>query len=49
MRHIRLYPLKEILEDKSQPPKPIIDDGLLLDGTLLMIVAKAKHQKTFLA
>lgn len=49
MRDIRLYTLKEILEDKSKPPKPIIDDGLLLDGTLLMIVAKAKHQKTFLA
>ena len=49
MRNFKLYTLKEILEDKSKPPKPIIDDGILLDGTLLMIVAKAKHQKTFLA
>ena len=49
MRKIKLYTLKEILEDKSKPPKPIVDDGLLLDGTILMIIAKAKHQKTFLA
>jgi RecA-family ATPase len=49
MRRFKLYTLKEILEDNSQPPKPIIDDGLLLDGTILMIVAPAKHRKTFLA
>ena len=30
------------------PPNPIIDDGILLDKTILMIVGPPKHKKTFL-
>lgn len=40
--------LKEILEDNSSPPEPIIDNGILLDGTILLIVGPAKSKKTFL-
>ena len=40
--------LKKILEDNSSPPEPIIDNGILLDGTILIIVGPAKSKKTFL-
>ena len=40
--------LKSILEDDSSPPEPIIDNGILLDGTILIIVGPAKSKKTFL-
>jgi len=40
--------LKELLEDNSEPPSPIIDDGILLDGTILMLISPPKHKKTFL-
>ena len=43
-----MYTLKEILEDDSSPPEPIIDNGILLDGTILIIVGPAKSKKTFL-
>ena len=43
-----MYSLKEILEDDSSPPEPIIDNGILLDGTILIIVGPAKSKKTFL-
>ena len=40
--------LKELLEDNSEPSSPIIDDGILLDGTILMLISPPKHKKTFL-
>ena len=40
--------LKELLEDNSEPPSPIIDEGILLDGTILMLISPPKHKKTFL-
>ena len=40
--------LKQILEDNSSSPTPIIDNGILLDGTILLIVGPAKSKKTFL-
>ena len=43
-----MYTLKQILEDNSSPPEPIIDNGILLDGTILIIVGPAKSKKTFL-
>jgi len=43
-----LITLKEIINDKTTPPKPIIDKGVLLDGTILLIVGPAKSKKTFL-
>ena len=43
-----LWTLTEILEDTSSPPEPIIKDGILLDGTILLIVGPAKSKKTFL-
>ena len=43
-----MHTLKEILEDDSSPPDPIIDNGILLDGTILIIVGPAKSKKTFL-
>ena len=48
MNKVKLYTLKEITEDNSQPPKPIIDNGVLLDGTLLLIIGPPKSKKTFL-
>ena len=47
-KHKSLWTLTEILEDTSSPPEPIIDDGILLDGTILLIVGPAKSKKTFL-
>ena len=43
-----MYTLKQILEDNSSPPTPVIDNGILLDGTILLIVGPAKSKKTFL-
>ena len=48
MNKITLYSLKEITEDNSQPPEPIIDNGVLLDGTILLIIGPPKSKKTFL-
>ena len=42
---IKLSYTQKVKTDKSKPSKHIIDDGLLLHGTILMIIAKAKHQK----
>ena len=47
-KHKSLWTLTEILEDTSSPPEPIIDNGILLDGTILLIVGPAKSKKTFL-
>jgi len=48
MNKVILYSLKEIKEDNSQPPEPIIDNGVLLDGTILLIIGPPKSKKTFL-
>ena len=40
--------LAELINDNSEPPNPIIDNGILLDGTILIIVGPAKSKKTFL-
>ena len=39
----------ELANDKSTPPPAIIDDGVLLDKTILTIIGEAKARKTFLA
>ena len=38
----------EIINDDSEPPEPIIGNGVLLDQTMLVIIGKAKSMKTFL-
>ena len=43
-----MYSLKYILNDNENPPEPIIDNGILLDNTILLIVGPAKSKKTFL-
>ena len=40
--------LAELINDNSEPPNPIIDNGILLDGTILFIIGPPKHKKTFL-
>ena len=40
--------LTEIINDKTNPPKPIIENGVLLNGTILLIVGPAKSKKTFI-
>ena len=49
MRNLKLFCLKEVIEDNSQPPKPIIDNGVLLDGTILLIIGPPKSKKTFIS
>ena len=44
-----IYTLKEIINDHSPMPEPIIKDGILLEGTMLVIVGPPKSKKTFLA
>ena len=44
-----MYTLKEILDDHSPMPEPIIKNGILLDKTMLVIVGPPKSKKTFLA
>jgi len=39
----------DIVNDESEPPPPIIDDGVLLDRSLLIIVGQPKANKSFLA
>jgi len=39
----------EIVNDESEPPPPIIDDGVLLDRSLLLVVGQPKANKSFLA
>lgn len=39
----------ELLNDNSTPPTPIIDNGILLDKTMLMIIGEPKSRKSFLA
>ena len=47
-KHKSFRTLTEILEDTSSPPEPIIKEGILLNGTILLIVGPAKSKKTFL-
>ena len=44
-----IYTLKEIINDHSPMPEPIIKDGILLEETMLVIVGPPKSKKTFLA
>ncbi len=46
---MRIYSLREVVNDTSKPPPQIVGDGILLDGTLLMIYGSAKAGKSFLA
>jgi len=46
---MNIYKLEDILEDNSNPPDPIIGDGLLLPQTLLMITGLPKSKKSILA
>ena len=39
----------ELVTDKSEAPEPIIDDGILLPESMLMIIGPPKVGKTFLA
>ena len=43
-----MYTLNSIINDDSDQPEPIIDNGILLDGTILLIIGPAKSKKTFL-
>ena len=45
---LKVASYNELLNDDSKPPKPIIDNGLLLDGTLLLLIGPPKSKKTFL-
>jgi hypothetical protein len=44
-----LITFSDIINDMSEPPEPIVGDGVLLDNTILEIVGEAKSKKTFLA
>jgi len=39
----------DIVNDNTEPPAPIIGDGILLDNTILTIIGQAKAKKSFLA
>lgn len=49
MKMTKLMTFREIVEDTSEPPNPIIDNGILLEQTILAIIGPAKTGKTFLA
>ena len=44
-----IYTLKQIINDHSPMPEPIIKNGILLDKTMLVLVGPPKSKKTFLA
>ena len=44
-----IYTLKQIINDHSPMPEPIIKNGILLDETMLVLVGPPKSKKTFLA
>jgi RecA-family ATPase len=46
---MNIYKLEDILNDNSNPPDPIIGDGLLLPQTLMMITGLPKSKKSMLA
>ena len=44
----KILTFKDIMNDNSLPPKPIIKDGILLDKTILAVIGAAKTKKTYL-
>lgn len=44
-----LYTLEQILKDDSTPPPQLIEEGILIDKSLLLIAGSKKARKTFLA
>jgi len=40
---------KDIMNDNSLPPEPIIKDGILLDKTILAVIGPAKTKKTYIS
>ena len=44
-----IYSFLELVNDNTEPPEPIIDGGILLSKTLLLIVGKEKIGKSFLS
>ena len=46
---MKIYTLGQVLTDHSSPPPAIVSDGVLLDGTLLMIYGPKKAMKSYLA
>ena len=44
----KVLTFKDIMNDNSLPPKPIIKDGILLDKTILAVIGAAKTKKTYL-
>jgi hypothetical protein len=45
---MEIFSINNLINDDSQPPEPIIGDGLLLPKTLLLITGPSKARKTFL-
>ena len=45
---MKIYTLEELIEDETNPPDPIMGDGLLLPKTLLLVAGPSKARKTFL-
>ena len=41
--------LEEMLDDESDPPEPVVGEGVLLDGTLLLLYGQPKTGKSFMA
>src|ERR1700690_1211921 len=48
-KEIQVSDLKTIVEDTSKAPPAIIEEGILLDETMLLVYGKPKTHKTFLA
>ncbi|MBI5020550.1 MAG: AAA family ATPase [Ignavibacteriales bacterium] len=47
-KSIDIKSLDTIMKDNDKAPSPIIDDGILLDKTLLLVFGQPKAKKTFL-
>lgn len=47
-RRLKIMGLDELMNDNSQPPTPIIEDGVLHDKSLCLIYGPPKSHKTFL-
>ena len=48
-KNIKIHSFLELIQDDSKPPKAIVDNGVLLDKSLLIIIGKHKSNKSFLA
>jgi len=46
---MEIYSLTQLLQDNAVAPTPLIDDGILLKQSLLLITGAKKARKTFLA